>query len=53
MYRFFKIIFVWLLLSSLTLSAENSWTGKWHVSWKNGTFKLNIIQKGDETCHDD
>jgi len=48
MYRFIKIIGLWLFLSCIISAGVNSWTGKWHVSWKNGTFNLQLIQKGND-----
>jgi small-conductance mechanosensitive channel len=48
MYKVLKIIGLWLLLSSFMFSSGNNWTGTWHVTWKNGTFNLNLKQHGSD-----
>lgn len=41
-------ILITFLLFILSLSANNSWTGEWHVSWKSGAFFLTLEQNSTE-----
>lgn len=42
-------VLIWVLLLTVSLSAkDSSWTGKWHVNWKMGTFILQMEERGKE-----
>ena len=44
--KYFVVLFLFFV--SALMANDTPWTGKWHVSWEEGTFVLNLEQHGND-----